>query len=92
MELNANIFLDLVKVFYTNLTFEVDTLKSQVKGVDMVIKTNVWPFITRIKFSGAQVGKGNTSVVEDFNKIQFYKSCLRNSHSQVKGFYIGVSS
>jgi len=36
-----------------------------------------------IKFSGLRINKGNLGVVEDFNKIQFYKSFLKNQHAQV---------
>jgi len=34
--------------------------------------------------------KGNTSIVEDFNKIQYYVSCLKNPHLKVKGFHVGA--
>ena len=27
--------------------------------------------------------------MEDFNKIQFYKSCLKNPHSKVRNFSVG---
>ena len=41
LELTGNIYLDLVKVFYTNLQFSNDSLISHVKGVDMVITSEV---------------------------------------------------
>ena len=40
-ELTGNIYLDLVKVFYTNLHFNGDSLISHVKGVEMVIISDV---------------------------------------------------
>ena len=56
----------------------------------MEITYDVSIAITGIKFSSALINKGNTSVVEDFNKIQYYVSCLRNSHMKVKGFHVGA--
>jgi len=41
LELSGNIYPDLVKVFYTNLQFNGDTLNSRVKGVDIVITNYV---------------------------------------------------
>jgi len=42
LELTGNIYPDLVKVFYTNLQFNGDSLVSHVKDVDMVITSDVW--------------------------------------------------
>ena len=33
--------------------------------------------------------KGNLGVVEDFNKIQYYKSCLKNQNAQVRTCSVG---
>jgi len=41
LELSGNIYPDLVKVFYTNLQFNGDTLNSHVKGEDIVITNDV---------------------------------------------------
>jgi len=89
LELTGNIYLDLVKVFYTNLSFDGDSLVSIVKGVDMIITSEVWSAVTELKSSGLRIIRGNLGVVEDFNKIQFYKSCLKNPHSKVRNFSIG---
>jgi len=39
--------------------------------------------------SRLSINKGNISVVEDFNNIQYYVSCLKNPHLKVKGFSVG---
>jgi len=85
--LNATSF-DLVKVFYTNLSFDGDSLVSHVKGVDMIITSEVWSVVTGLKSFGLRINRGNLEVMEDFNKIQFYKGCLKNPHSKVRNFSI----
>jgi len=74
LELSGNIYPDLVKIFYTNFQFNVDTLISHRKGVDMVITNDVWASITGLKFFGVRINKGNLGVIEAFNKMQFYKN------------------
>jgi len=36
-----------------------------------------------------RINKGNIGVVEDFNKIQFYRSCLKNPQAKVRNFSVG---
>jgi len=88
-ELTGNIYPDLVKVFYTNLHFNGDSFVSHVKGVEMVITSDLWAVMTGLKSSRLRINRGNLGVVEEFNKIQFYKGCLKNSHSKVKNFSVG---
>ena len=76
--MKGNIYPDLVRVFYTNLKFEGNNLVSHVKGVEMEITHEVWTAVAGLKFSGLRINKGNLGVVEDFNKIQYYKRCLKN--------------
>jgi len=78
-----------VRVFYTNLKFEGNNLVSHVNGVEMEITHEVWADVAGLKFSGLRINKGNLGVVEDFNKIQFYKSCLKNNQSQVSTCSVG---
>ena len=52
LELTGNIYLDLVKVFYTNVHFTNDSLISHVKGVKMIITNDVWSVVTGLKYSG----------------------------------------
>ena len=89
LELKGNIYPDLVRVFYTNLKFEGNNLVSHVKGVEMEITHEVWGAVAGLKFSGLRINKGNLGVVEDFNKIQFYKSCLKKKQSQVSTCSVG---
>jgi len=39
----------------------------------MEITHEVWTDVAGLKFSGLRINKGNLGVVEDFNKIQYYK-------------------
>ena len=89
LKITWNIYPDLVKVFYTNLTYDGDSLISHVKCVDMVITNEVWSAVTGLKSSGLRINRGNLGIVEDFNKIQFYKSCLKNPHYKVRNFSVG---
>jgi len=89
LEMKGNIYLDLIRVFYTNLKFEGNNLVSRVKGVDMEITHEVWAVVTGLKYDGLRINKGNIGVVEDFNKIQYYKSCLKNPHAQVRTCSVG---
>jgi len=34
------------------------------------------------------VSKGNTSALENFNKMQYYIICLKNPLTKVKGFHV----
>ena len=88
LELTGNIYPDLVKVFYTNLQFNGDSLVSHVKGVDMVITNEVWTVVIGLKFSGIRINRGNLGVFEEFNKMQLYKSCLKNPLSKVRNFSV----
>ena len=69
IELTGNIYPDLVKVFYTNLKFDGDSLVSHVKGVEMVITNYVWADVAGLKFSGLRINRVNLGIVEKFNKI-----------------------
>ena len=89
LEMKGNIYPDLIMVFYTNLKFEGNNLVSHVKGVDMEITHEVWVAVAGLKYSGLRINKGNLGVVEDFNKIQYYKSCLKNQHAQVRTCSVG---
>jgi len=84
LDMKGNIYPNLVRVFYANLKFEGNNLVSHVKGVEMEITQEVWAAVVGLKFSGLRINKGNLGVLEDFNKIQYYKSCLKNQHAQVR--------
>jgi len=55
----------------------------------MVITNDVWIVVTRLKYSGLRINRGNLGIVEEFNKTQFYKSCLKNPLSKVRNFSVG---
>jgi len=78
----------MFNIFYTNLQFNGDSLVSYVKGVDMVIINDVWTVVTTLKYSGLRLNRGNLGIVEEFNKMQFYKRCLKNPLSKVRIFSI----
>ena len=81
LEMKGNIYPDLIRVFYTNLKFEGNNFASHVKGVDMEITHDVWTVVAGLKYVGLRINKGNLGVVEDFNKVQYYKSCLKNQNA-----------
>jgi len=89
LNLTRNTYPDFVKVFYINLHFNGDSLISHVKGVEMIITNDVWSVVTGLKYSGLRINRGNLGIVEEFNKMQFYKGCLKNPHSKVRNFSVG---
>ena len=82
--MKGNIYPDLIRVFQTNLKFEGNNLVSHVKGVDMEITYDAWAAVTGLKYASLRINKGNIGVVKDFNKIQYYKSCLKNPQVQLE--------
>jgi len=89
LEMTGNVYLDLMKIFYTNLTLDGKNLMSYVKGIKMKISNDVWNSVAGIKYSGLKVGKGNTNGIQEFNKIQYYRSCVRNPTQSVNRFHVG---
>ncbi|XP_068502140.1 uncharacterized protein [Phaseolus vulgaris] len=87
--MKGNIYPNLIRVFYTNLKFVGNNLVSHVKGVDMEITHEVWTVVTGLKYVGLRINKGNIGVVEDFNKIQYYKSCFKNPQAQARTCFVG---
>jgi len=70
--MTGNVYPSLVKVFYTNLTQDGKNLISYVKEVMLKITKEVWSNIVGIRYSGLKVSKGNTTGIQEFNKMQFY--------------------
>jgi len=60
-----------------------------VKGIDIAVNEEVWLSVTGLRNEGATVSRGNTSELGNFNKVQFYKSCLRNQESASRTFNVG---
>jgi len=65
--LNGYIYPDLVKVFYTNLTFDGKNMSNHVKGVNMLITPKEWFAITRVRHEGQQIER---KALEDFKKTK----------------------
>jgi len=82
MNLTENLYPNLVRVFFTNLSFEDDVMYSHTKGVDMVITPAV-------KNTSRIMVKGNTNSLEDFNKNEFFRSYLRNTYATMRGYHVG---
>jgi len=89
LELTSNVYPDLVKVFYTNLTLDGKNLVSYVKGIKMKVTSEIWNSVVGIKYSGLKVGKGNTSGIQEFNKLQYYRSCMTNPAQSISRFHAG---
>jgi len=71
------------------LKFEGNNLVSHVKGVDMEITHDVWAAITGLEYVGLRINKGNIGVVENLNKVQYYRSCLKNPQTQIRTYSVG---
>jgi len=54
----------------------------------MAINDEVWLAVAGLRNDGAIVSRGNTSDLGDFNKVQFYKSCLRNQDTAYRTFSV----
>ena len=89
LEMNGNVYPDLVKVFYCNLEQDGKNLVSHVKGVKLKITREIWSSVGGIKYSGLKVSKGNTAGIQGFNKLQFYRSCVRNPTEPVARYHAG---
>jgi len=82
LKMSGNIYPDLVRVFYTNLQIVCDILCTHVKGIDMEITPKVWSTVAGLKYVRLRINKWNIGVVEEFNKMQFYRSCLKDPQSK----------
>jgi len=88
LELLGKIYLDLMKVFFTNLQLKNDVFLSSVKGVHMEISKKAWKDVARLRAKGVQVRNGETGVVQEFNKVQYYGQCLRNPGVEINHFHV----
>jgi len=89
LEMIGNVYPDLVNVFYTNLTLDGKNLVSYVKGIKMKVTNDVWNSVAGIKYYGLKVGKGNTNGIQEFNKIQYFRNCVRNPSLGINRFHAG---
>jgi len=42
-----------------------------------------------LKYVGLRINKGNIGVVENFNKVQYYRSCFKNPQTQIRTCFVG---
>ena len=89
LELSGKIYPNLVKVFYAYLKFNNYILKSSAKGVDMEITRQTWKDVVGLRQKGVQVLKGETTIVDEFNKVQYLNQCVRNQGEQTRNFHVG---
>jgi len=61
-------------------------MNSHVKGVDNEITPNIWFAVTGLSYEGQQIERG---ALDDFNKIAFYKACMRYPGEDVQSFGVG---
>jgi len=69
--------------------YDEENIYSQVKGIDMAINEEVWLSVTGLRNDGVVVSRGKNTELGNFNKIQFYKSCLRNQESVSRTYNVG---
>jgi len=55
----------------------------------MEISKKAWKDVVGLKQRGVQLRKGETGVVEEFNKVQYYRQCLRNLGAEIITFHVG---
>ena len=55
----------------------------------MDITPEVWETVTGLKCEGLKLGKGTIEGLQEYNKVTFYISCLRNPQATGKGFQVG---
>jgi len=77
LEMKGNIYLDLIRVLYTNLKCEGNNLVSHVKGVDMETTHEVWAAVTGLKYAGLRINKRNIGVGKISTKFNITKVFLR---------------
>jgi len=59
------------------------------KGIDMEKTPKLWYVVVSLKYVGLRINKENIGVVDEFNKMQYYRSCLKNPQSKVRNFLVG---
>ena len=89
LKLAGNTYPDLVKVFVTNMWYDDECVYSHVKGIDFAINEDVWMNVTGLNNEGAVVTRGNSADLGSFNKVQFYKSCLRDQLYVSRTYNVG---
>jgi len=55
----------------------------------MEITRQTWKDVADLSQKGVQVRKGKTSVVDEFNKVQYFNQCVHNQGEQTRNFHVG---
>jgi len=63
--------------------------KTNIKSVEMGITRKIWKDMAGLRQRGVQVRKGETNVVDEFNKVQYFNQCERNQGKQTINFHVG---
>jgi len=50
----------------------------------MKITRQTWKDLAGLRQRGLQVRKGETSAVDEFNKVQYFNQCVRNQDEQAR--------
>jgi len=74
IQLTGDVYPDLVRVFYANLTCEEDLLTSCVKGVNIVLTPDIWTSIAGFRIAGIPAHRGFPRA----NRLDIYQGCLRD--------------
>ena len=74
VQLTGDIYPDLVRVLYANLVCEEDLLTSRVKGVNIVLTSDVWTSIAGFRIAGIPAHRGFPGA----NRLDIYQGCLRD--------------
>jgi len=69
--------------------FHVGGLKVDQRLLAMIVNKKAWKDVVGLKTKGVQVRKGETGVVPELNKVQYYGQCLRNPATEIKYFHVG---
>jgi len=55
----------------------------------MEITRQTWKVVIGLRQIGVQVQKEETTIVDEFNKVQYFNQCVRNPGEQTRNFHVG---
>jgi len=55
----------------------------------MEITGQTWKDVVGLRQKGVQVRKGETTTMDELNKVQFFNQCVRNPSEQTDNFHLG---
>jgi len=72
VQLTGDVYPDLIRVFYANLTCEEDLRTSCVKGVNIVLTQEIWTSLFGFRITGIPTHRGFPGI----NRLDIYQGCL----------------